>query len=109
MKTQIHHAALNTTEFDWYMKFFQNVFGMTVQKITGEKPDRKVWFHEGIQLNECEITPVCGRVCDHLALAVEDIPRTVEKALNSGCTALSNGIQWFELPNGVSIELKELR
>ena len=79
MLSQIHHAALNATEFDWYMKFFQNAFGMTIQKTAGEKPSRKVWFHEGIQLIECETAPVCGSVCDHLALAVEDIPGTAKR------------------------------
>ena len=48
MKSQIHHAALNVSAFDWYTAFFQTVFGMTVQKTSGERPARKVWFHEGI-------------------------------------------------------------
>lgn len=108
MKSHIHHAALNVTEFDWYVDFFLSVFGMTVQRTAGEKPARKVWFHEGIQLNECETSSVCGNACDHISLAVEDIPRTIEAAKKSGCSTLSDGPHWFALPNGVRVELKSM-
>ena len=109
MKSRIHHAALNVAKFDWYVDFFQSVFGMTVEKTTGEKPMRKVWFLEGIQLNERENPSVCGDSIDHVSLAVEDVPGVVETAVNAGCSVLPDGAHWFKLPNGTRIELKPLQ
>ncbi len=108
MKSQIHHAALNVSAFDWYTAFFQTVFGMTVQKTSGERPARKVWFHEGIQLNERTDAIGCGTICDHISLAVENIPEAVDAAINAGCDPLPEGAHWFALPNGVRLELKQM-
>lgn len=107
MKPQLHHAALQTADFDWYVNFFQKVFSMEVRKTSGEAPDRKVWFHEGIQLNEG--TPADGPdgAYNHIAIAVPDIPSYAAAALEAGCTPLPQGGHWVMLPNGVKLELMQ--
>lgn len=108
MKSRIHHTALNVTAFDWYVDFFQKVFGMTVERAVGKAPERKIWFCEGIQLIESKSASDCGSVYDHLSLAVDDIPGAVGMAVNFGCSTLPKGAHWFKLPNGVEVELKPL-
>ena len=108
MKARIHHVALNISDMDWYVAFFENVFGMTVQRTAGEKPKRRLWFGEGVQLNECESDLTCGNACDHFSLAVEDVPAAVKQAIEAGCAALPDGAHWVALPNGVRLELKPM-
>lgn len=105
MKSQLHHVALNVSGLDWYTQFFQEVFGMEIRKSTGTAPNRKLWFTEGIQLNEVPGAPSGGGACDHISIAVPDVPAAKEAALQAGCTPLPNGAHWFSLPNGVMVEL----
>ena len=105
MKAQLHHVALNVRDIKWYTVFFEEIFGMTVRKTSGSASMQKVWFFEGIQLNECQDMPVAGDIYDHISLAVPNVAETVEAALKAGCMSLSNGEHWFALPNGVKVEL----
>lgn len=105
MKSQLHHVALNVCDLDWYVRFFQSIFGMGVRKTAGDCPHRKIWFSEGIQLNECGAAPDGEGSCDHISIAVPDIAGTVDAALREGCAPLPEGKHWFALPNGVKIEL----
>ena len=108
MRAQIHHIALNVSDLEWYAAFFQDVFSMTVQRTAGEKPKRRLWFREGVQLNECASARDCGDVCDHFSLGVDDIPAAVERAVEAGCAALPDGAHWVALPNGMRLELKPI-
>ena len=108
MRARIHHVALNVVDMEWYISFFQNVFEMRIQRTDGESPKRRVWFHEGVQLNECREEPDCGAAYDHFSLGVDDIPGAVKQALEAGCSPLPNGEHWLKLPNGVRLELKPL-
>ena len=109
MKSRIHHAALNVADLDWYRAFFEQVFDMTIERVAGEPPSRKIWFLEGIQLDETAEAADVGNIVGHVSIGVEDIPGTVERAVGMGCTRLPNGAHWFALPNGVKMELKPLR
>ena len=113
MKTRIHHAAIRTSDLEWYVDFFQQVFGMTIERTRGEKPNRQVWLYEGIQLvetQEVEDLPAAG-LCDHISLGVDLDPETVAKtAIDHGCSPIEGkGAHWFALPNGVPMELKPYR
>ena len=103
----LHHVAIAVTEYNRYVDLFSRL-GMTVQKRAGEAPNRQLWFKEGIQLNEVPEAAV-GRAVDHIALGVENVHETVEIALANGCRPIaSKAEKWFELPNGVVIELMEI-
>ncbi|MGN0405280.1 MAG: VOC family protein [Bariatricus sp.] len=105
MKAQVHHVAINVKDFDWHVHFFQELFQMEVRKISGLTPERKVWFHQGIQLNETPVTHDATGLFDHIGISVDNIEETVQKALEVGCTPLPNGRNWFALPEGTRIEL----
>ncbi|MDO4478101.1 MAG: VOC family protein [Lachnospiraceae bacterium] len=108
MTSRLHHAALNVVELDWYTDFFKTVFGMSVRKTAGSAPARKIWFEEGIQLNECAgnaDNADGSSAYDHLAIAVEDKDVLIREALAHDCTRGQEGPNWIYLPNGVKIEL----
>ena len=71
---KIDHAAISTASYEDAQKFFEDVFEMHMWREIGEKPGRKCWYEEGIQLCEMEeyqyrrrkwIRPYfdCGRFC----------------------------------------------
>jgi hypothetical protein len=112
MKAQLHHTALNVANFVWYKNFFTTLFEMTILRTaeTAAERNRKVWFAEGIQLNEvsvCNSFEAGIPVIDHISLAVDSIPLAITCALKVGCSKLSEGDHWFSLPNGVKVELKK--
>ena len=113
MKTRIHHAAIKTTDLEWYAVFFQQIFGMTVEKTRGEKPCRQIWLYEGIQLIEASEpeNPQNHPLYDHISLGVDEDPEAVAKtAIAHGCRSVEGkGAHWFALPNGIQIELKPYR
>ena len=77
---KIDHAAIRTASYEDAQKFFEDVFEMHMWREIGEKPERKCWYEEGIQLCEREEIDTEGENDDH----------------------------WFSLPNGTKIELKLL-
>ncbi len=105
MSAYIHHAAYYTAELDWYVPFFGQVFGMTVEKSrTGPDGLREVWLAGGIQLVEvAEATPANGKAA-HLCLLVEDLEAVREKALALGCSPMDKH-HWVQLPDGLCLEL----
>lgn len=105
---RLHHASISVQNLDWYQNFFETVFEMTIRKTAGTAPKRQIWFHEGIQLNECQEEKIGGSAVDHISLAVENITEIVDAALKNGCTANPKGAHWFTLPNGVNLELMQL-
>ena len=113
MKSGIHHAAIAVREFDWYVTFFEKVFDMTVERTTGETPNRQLWVAQGIPVNECsEPRPESDQpACDHISIGVDIDPvEAAEKAVENGCRHVEGkGAHWFALPNGVLLEMKPLR
>lgn len=107
MSAYIHHAAYFTAELDWYVRFFDHAFGMTVEKSrTGSGGLREVWLAGGIQLVEVPSdTPANGKAA-HLCLLVEDLENAREKALAMGCLPMSKR-HWVQLPDGLCLELFE--
>ena len=110
MVSRIHHAAIAVVDFDWYVKFFTDVFHMTVVRTAGEKPVRQLWFDEGIQIVECPVDRPADvpQACDHISIGVDVDPvEAARLAIRHGCMAVEGkGEHWFALPNGVRIELK---
>ncbi len=101
----LDHACIAVREFDVYVALFEELFNMTVKRTQGEKPKRKLWFNENIQINELEDDEENGTSIDHISLNVDDVQAVVCDALEHGCTPLPNGAHWIALPNGIKLEL----
>ena len=99
----LHHVAIATKEFEKYVELFENL-GMSVRRTAGEKPKRQLWFHEGIQINELPETAAEDRI-DHIALGTDEFEGTMEKAFANGCASVKKKDNWFDLPDGIKIEI----
>ena len=105
-KAYLEHVAIWVRDIHWHIKFFHDVFGMTMRKVEGtpEKP-LQYWTHGGMQfvakaeLNDCE-----GRL-DHLGIMCEDLEATLSAARCFGVVEMPQGRHWLQLPDGLSIEL----
>lgn len=102
---QLHHVALSVNNLEWYENFFTSIFSMHVRKRTGETPNRKVWFTEGIQLNECISDPENGNLLDHFALQTNEMETVIQKAIEYGCVRIKDN--WIQLPDGILIEFMQ--
>ena len=109
MSARIDHVAINVKNFEWNVRFFQDVFGMTIAKSEGEKPDRKIWFEQGIQLNEIKDASQKSETgyADHIGIRTDDMEMILNKCQEYGCTSVpGRGRHWFQLPDGIKFELK---
>ena len=99
----LHHVAIATKEFEKYVELFEKM-GMSVRRTMGEKPKRQLWFHEGIQINELPETAAEDRI-DHIALGTDEFEGTMGKAFANGCTPVEQKDHWFNLPDGIKVEI----
>ena len=109
MRTEIDHVAIRTAEYDKARAFFEDVFSMKCYRETGRKPERKLWFLEGVQLCEVGALPADENGYDHFSLGVEDVEavmKYVEKN-HPECEIMND--HWFRLPNRTELELKPFR
>lgn len=106
MSVYIHHVALKVSDLEWNIQFFEEVFGLKIEKTAGEKPQRKVWFREGIQLNESGHDEPGNGLMDHIGIRTDEEQDVLRKSREFGCMPLQNGENWFQMPNGIKIELK---
>ena len=106
MAGKLHHMAVNAANFEATVKFFQELFDMEVLKTNGEAPHRKLWFKQGIQVNEVTEAGAAGNVYDHIGIRVDDREGTLAKAHAMGCRAMDGKPEhWFLTPEGIVIEL----
>ena len=104
---KIDHAAIRTASYEDAQKFFEDVFEMHMWREIGEKPERKCWYEEGIQLCEREEIDTEGENgYDHISIAVDSVEETMEKIKVYQVKEINDN--WFSLPNGTKIELKLL-
>ena len=120
MKAQIHyrkgagmakidHAAIRTESYEEAQKFFEDIFDMHMWREIGEKPGRKCWYKEGIQLCETETIEKKnenGNGYDHISIAVDRVEEVMERVKTYPVEIIND--HWFALPNGTKIELKLL-
>lgn len=104
---RIDHAAIRTKSYEVAQRFFEDVFEMHMWREIGEKPGRKCWYKEGIQLCEVEeLNAASENGYDHISIAVDSEAEIMEKIKAYPIKAIND--HWFSLPNGTKIELKPL-
>ena len=101
---RIDHAAIRTKSYEEAQRFFEDVFEMHMWREIGEKPGRKCWYKEGIQLCEVEeLNAASENGYDHISIAVDSEAEIMEKIKAYPVKAIND--HWFSLPNGTKIEL----
>ena len=93
---KIDHAAIRTASYEDAQKFFEDVFEMHMWREIGEKPERKCWYEEGIQLCEREEIDTEGENgYDHISIAVDSVEETMEKNhIQYDCNSTSDHIKY---------------
>lgn len=105
MGVYVDHVGFKTTDLEASVKFFEDVFGMTVREVKGEAPSRKLWMDQGLQLNEAAAYDHGENAFHHLALHVDDKAEILSKIGAYGCRQLEGKDHWFAMPDGMLIEL----
>ena len=99
------HVAINVNDLEWNIKFFEDVFGMTVTKEgIADNGKRQVWLSGGIQLVPYDGELVQGTM-NHLGIAVDDADAVLAKADKYNVTHLEKGWHWIVIPTGLLIEV----
>lgn len=76
---RIDHAAIRTKLYEEAQHFFEDVFEMHMWREIGEKPGRKCWYKEGIQLCEVEeLDAASENGYDHISIAVDSEAEIME-------------------------------
>lgn len=101
-----HHVAIKTNEVEWYVEFFEKIFGMKIKKQISDLKGRKIWFQEGIQINEDPDVKSGGGYLDHIAISTNEKKQVLANAIQYGCIQLKEN--WIQLPDGITIELMEI-
>lgn len=100
---RLHHVAIKTNNVEWYVDFFKEVLGMNIKKKTDVSGERKIWFHEGIQINEVALENIERESVDHIAVSTDEMEKVIKKSVQYGCIQLKEN--WVQLPDGLKIEL----
>ena len=105
MASKLHHVCVNSANFEQTVRFFQEVFQMEISHTRDAAPTRKLWFKEGIQVNEVPDVPSPAGPWDHVGIEVSNKEEILSKIPSFGCTVLPEKPHWFLTTDGFVIEL----
>lgn len=105
-QSYLEHVAIPVKDIHWHIRFFREVFGMTLREVDGNPGDPKqVWTVGGIQLmSAATFEGPEGRLA-HLGIMTEDLEAALAEARAFGAKELPQGRNWMQLPDGLCIEV----
>ena len=105
-KSYLEHTAVRVKDIHWHIRFFKEALGMPLRNVEGPEDDpRQVWTIGGLQLvSDPDFEGPEGRVA-HLGVMTEDLEGALEEVYKWPVTEMPQGRNWFELPDGLCIEL----
>lgn len=104
----LQHTAIRVKDIQWHIRFFAEALGMPVASRQGAEEDpAQVWLVGGVQLiADPEYQGQEGRLA-HLGIMTGDLDLALEQVYQWGVTEMSQGHNWFTLPDGLPIELMQ--
>lgn len=105
-KAYLEHVAIWVKDIQWHIRFFEDVFGMTMREIDGAvDAPRQYWTFGGLQfIHAPEYEGPEGRLA-HLGVMCEDLEAALAAARSYGVGEMPQGRNWLRLPDGLAIEL----
>ena len=105
-KAYLEHVAIWVKDIHWHIRFFHEVFGMTLREVQGtvEEPSQ-YWTLGGMQfMSQPDFEGPEGRL-GHLGLMCEDLDAALAAARRfEGVEQLPQGHNWLRLPDGLALE-----
>jgi catechol 2,3-dioxygenase-like lactoylglutathione lyase family enzyme len=105
-KAYLEHVAIWVKDIHWHIRFFHEVFGMTLREVQGtvEQPTQ-YWTLGGMQfMSKSDFAGPEGRL-GHLGLMCEDLDAALAAARRfEGVEQLPQGYNWLRLPDGLALE-----
>ena len=105
-KAYLEHVAIWVKDIQWHIRFFEDVFGMTMREVDGlAHAPRQYWTLGGLQfINSPEYDGPEGRLA-HLGVMCEDLEKALAAAKAYGVIEMPQGRNWLRLPDGLAVEL----
>ncbi|MCQ0033439.1 VOC family protein [Burkholderia glumae] len=105
-RAYLEHVAVFVRDIHWHIRFFEDVFGMTMREVDGtaEAP-RQYWTLGGMQfIGMADFAQPEGRLA-HLGIMCEDLEAALAAARRYEVQPMPQGPNWLRLPDGLAIEL----
>jgi len=109
-KAYVEHVAVRVKDIHWHIRFFKEVLGMGLREVDGplEAP-QQYWSLGGMQLVSSPdfVAPPSNDAgwLAHVGIMVDDLEAALQAAADWGVTALPQGPNWLQLPDGLAVEL----
>ncbi|KWA16928.1 VOC family protein [Burkholderia territorii] len=109
-KAYLEHVAIWVKDIRWHIRFFEDVFGMTMREVDGElDAPRQYWTLGGLQfIHAPDHDGPEGRLA-HLGVMCEDMEAALASARRFGVTEMPQGRNWLRLPDGLAVEFIQAR
>ena len=104
-KAYLEHVAFFVRDIHWHIRFFEDVFGMTMREVDGtpETP-RQYWTLGGMQfIHMPDFEGPEGRL-GHLGIMCEDAEAALAAARRYDARPMPQATNWLRLPDGLAIE-----
>ena len=105
-KAYLEHVAIWVKDIYWHIRFFEQVFGMTMREVDGPREEpRQYWTLGGLQFISDPLHEGPEGRLAHLGVMCEDLEGALAAAQPFGVTEMSQGRNWLRLPDGLAVEL----
>lgn len=105
-RAYLEHVAIWVKDIHWHIRFFHEVFGMTMREVQGtvEEP-LQYWTLGGLQfMSKPDFNGQEGRL-GHLGVMCEDLQAALVAARRFEVQEMPQGSNWLRLPDGLAVEL----
>ncbi|NML34204.1 VOC family protein [Paraburkholderia antibiotica] len=105
-RAYLEHVAIWVKDIRWHIRFFEDVFGMTMREVDGTRDEpRQYWTLGGLQfIHQPRHDAREGRLA-HLGVMCEDLEAALAAAHRYDVSTMPQGRNWLRLPGGLAVEL----
>jgi catechol 2,3-dioxygenase-like lactoylglutathione lyase family enzyme len=109
-KAYLEHVAVWVKDIHWHIRFFEQVFGMTMREFDGTRDQpRQYWTLGGLQfISDTDFSGPEGRLA-HLGVMCEDLEAALAAAHTFDVSEMPQGRNWLRLPDGLAVEFIQAR
>jgi catechol 2,3-dioxygenase-like lactoylglutathione lyase family enzyme len=109
-KAYLEHVAVWVKDIHWHIRFFEQVFGMTMRELDGTRDQpRQYWTLGGLQfISDTDFSGPEGRLA-HLGVMCEDLEAALAAAHTFDVSEMPQGRNWLRLPDGLAVEFIQAR